>query len=395
MIAFLTLTFLTAAGVAVGTLQTLLTILFRRAGRFFHDGLPQQAFRSRPDGFTPRVSILKPVCGLEDDLENNLLSFTTLRGINYEIIVSIAEREDPGLPIVERIRMSNPALPLRIVIGGDPRLENGNRKVARLIAACPYARGEILFISDANVRVEPDDVARAVAMFADRRVGCVSNLFTGAGARSLGARVESLHLLGFVAPGNVLAAFAGVPCVVGKSMAISRTALQAVGGFERFARVLAEDQAIGLAVRKAGFELRLSPAVVRNVVVRRSVRRAVDRQIRWNKIRYAFSRGTYSAEFLVNPLPFALFCAFLFGPPVWWMPLTVLGIRLAQIATLSWAMSVPFGLRDALGVPLLDLLQFAAQFVPYVDDRVTWRGYSARLGPNTELIDVVPQAAAA
>jgi len=75
--------------------------------------------------------------------------------------------------------------------------------------------------------------------------------------------------------------------------------------------------------------------------------------------------------------------------------LTVLGIRLAQIATLSWAMSVPFGLRDALGVPLLDLLQFAAQFVPYVDDRVTWRGYSARLGPNTELIDVVPQAAAA
>jgi ceramide glucosyltransferase len=399
MIAFLALTFLTAAAVAISTLQTILTVLFRRGRSFFVDGLRQRAASaSRQAGFIrrlPFVSILKPVCGLEDDLENNLLSFTALRDIDYEIIVSIAEREDPALPIVERVRMSNPALPLRVVIGGNPELEDGNRKVARLIAAQPYARGEILFISDANVRVGPQDVARTVAMLADRRVGCVSNLFTGAGAISLGARVESLHLLSFVVPGNVLAAFAGVPCVVGKSMAISQTALRAIGGFERFARVLAEDQAIGLAVAEAGFQLRLSPAVVRNVVVRRSVRRAVDRQIRWNKIRYAFSRATYSAEFLVNPLPFALLAALIFGPQALWMPLAIVGIRIAQMAALSFAMSVPFGLRDVLVVPLLDVLQFAAQFVPYVDDRVTWRGYSARLGPNTQLIEIASTRAAA
>src|SRR3989442_3810018 len=72
------------------------------------------------------------------------------------------------------------------------------------------------------------------------------------------------------------------------------------------ARVLAEDQAIGVAVKRAGFDVVLSPLIVPNVVVKRSLRRALDRQIRWNKIGYAFSRPTYSAEVLLNPLPFAL-----------------------------------------------------------------------------------------
>jgi len=267
-----------------------------------------------------------------------------------------------------------------VIIGGDPRLESGNRKVARLIAAAPHARGEILFISDANVRVEPGDIAETIAAFRDPKVGCVSSLFTGAGAASFGATMESLHLLSFVVPGNALAAFARVPCVVGKSMAISREAVQAIGGFDRFARVLAEDQAIGLAVKQAGFDVVLSPLIVRNVVTRRSLRRALDRQIRWNKIRYAFSKTTYSAQFLLNPPPFALLAGGMF-------PLLVAILTLLAIVT-----DAPLRGRDLLLVPLLDVLQFGAQFVPYIDNRVTWRGYTARLGPKTQLIDIARAA---
>ncbi len=107
-------------------------------------------------------------------------------------------------------------------------------------------------ISDSNVRVVPDDVADTIAAFADPSVGCVSNVFTGAGASSFGASIESLHLLGFVVPGAVLAASAGVPCVVGKSMAITRHALAAIGGFESCLRVQAEDKANGMGGRRAG-----------------------------------------------------------------------------------------------------------------------------------------------
>ena len=379
------LTILTAIGLVLTTLQTVLTAVFR-GRRFFGEGLRGQA--GQRHSFPPAVSILKPVCGLEDELEQNLESFTRLRGVEYEVLISIADPRDPALPVVRRVMERFPHF--RLIIGGDPQLETGNRKVARLIAAARHARGEILFISDANVRIEPGVVVETIGAFRDPSAGCVSNLFTGAGAQSFGATIESLHLLSFVVPGNVLASFARVPCVVGKSMAISRQALDAIGGFERFARVLAEDQAIGLAVREAGYRVLLSPVVVRNIVVKRSLKRALDRQIRWNKIRYAFSRAMYSSEFLLHPFAWSLLAAVCGGPPL--LPLLVAVLRISQIALLAIVADAPVRGRDLLAVPLLDVLQFCAQFVPYVDNRVTWRGYTARLGPNTELIEI-PHAA--
>ncbi len=330
------------------------------------------------------VSILKPVCGLDDELEENLLSFTKLRGIRYEVIVSAEEWEDPAIEVVRRVMRAYPQAPFRIVV--DPGSCSGvvNRKVERLIAAAREAKGDVFFISDSNVRVEPDDFARTLTAMNDPRVGCVSNLFTGAGAKSIGATIESLHLLSFVAPGAVLAAAANTPCVVGKSMAITREALNAIGGFERFRRVLAEDQAMGVAVRDAGFEVKLSPVVVRNVVVNRSIRRAVDRQVRWNKIRYSFSHALYAAELILNPLPFAL-AAGLFVPAV---PLLVLIARYAQIALLNHALRAELNWKQLALVPLLDALMVYAWFVPFFSNEVTWRGYRARIGRGTEMIRV-------
>jgi len=367
---------LTAAAAVMTTIQTVLTLLFRRRGRFF-ERVPRGSFPR--DGFSRRrVSILKPVCGIDDGLEANLESFAALRGV--DVIVSIADPADAARPIAERVARRHG---WKVVIGGDPARERGNRKVARLIAAMPHARGDVIFISDSNVRVEPDDVARTVAAFDDPRTGCVSNLFTGAGAESLGASIESLHLLSFVAPGAVIAAAAGVPCVVGKSMAIRRDVLEAIGGFEAFANVLAEDQAMGLAVRGAGCDVVLSPVVVRNVTVRRTLVRALDRQVRWNKIRYAFSKGTYGAELLLFPLPYALVVALAIPA----LPLAVIALRIVQVALLACATRAPLRLRELALVPLYDLLHFGAQFAPYLDDRVTWRGHPMRLGPNTVLLD--------
>ena len=368
------MTILGALGILITSFQAILTAVFRRRKT------------AASPFFRPVVSILKPLCGLEDDLEGNLESFARLTGVEYEVLLSVADAADPAIAVVQRILERFPGAPFRLIIGGDPVLEGGNRKVARLIAAAPYASGEVLFISDANVRVEPGDVEKTIAAFHDPQVGCVSNLFTGAGAMSFGASMESLHLLSFVVAGNVIAAFGKVPCVVGKSMAIRREVLRAIGGFEAFAGVLAEDQAIGLAVRDAGYDVLLSPLVVRNVVVNRTLRRALDRQIRWNKIRFAFSKAMYSAEFLVNPLPLAM-VASVFGAPLS-IPLLIAVTRIAQIGLLAIATGAPIRVRELALVPLLDLLQFATQFVPYVDDRVTWRGYTARLGPKTLLLDV-------
>ncbi|MGZ8797278.1 MAG: glycosyltransferase [Thermoanaerobaculia bacterium] len=379
MLAGFVLGTLAIIGTILTSIQTLLTMRLRRRERPFAAG--PGAAGSRPGDLL--VSILKPVCGLDDELEQNLLSFASLHGIQYEVILSIEDRDDPALPLATTVVRDHPDV-FRLIVGGGMR-PNGviNRKVDRLISAASVARGEILFISDSNMRVHPDAIARTIESFTDRKVGCVSNLFIASGARDIGAVLESLHVLMFVAPGTALAATARVPCVVGKSMAISRRALQAIGGFETFIRVLAEDQAIGLAVKKAGFRLIVSPVVVNNVVVKRTVQRALDRQIRWNKIRYSFSHWLFATEVLLNPLPFAVVAAMLGSPAIL---LLVLAARHAQALALRRATGAALTARHILTLPLLDALMLYAWFVPFFSNRITWRGYQARIGRGTELI---------
>jgi ceramide glucosyltransferase len=377
--------FIALIGTIVTTAQALLTRRFRKTVSPF--GFPRACpERSRRAGSF--ISILKPVCGLDDELEENLLSFTRLDGIRYEVIISAEEWDDPALEIVRGVMRAHPAAPFRIVVDGGSRAGVVNRKVERLIAAARVAIGDVFFISDSNTRVAPDDLARTLAMFANPRVGCVSSLFTGWRARTLGSVVESLHLIGFVVPGAVMAAAAGVPCVVGKSMAISRRAHDAIGGFKRFRRILAEDQSIGLAVREAGFEVALSPVVVRNVTVNRSVRRAIDRQVRWNKIRYSFSHPLYIAELILNPLAFAVVAALLEPSRLAFFPLFVVVARYLQLALLNRATRAGLAWKQLAATPLLDALMLYAWFVPFFSDEVTWRGYRARIGRDTEMIEL-------
>jgi|GEM_PF-6241547 len=107
------------------------------------------------------------------------------------------------------------------------------------------------------------------------------------------------------------------------------------------------------------------------------------------------SKNCYAAELLVFPLPVAILAAVagilagVTSAPL--LALAILTLRLLQVAALARAT----GTRVALShVPLLDVLQFGVQFVPYFDDTVTWRGYTARIGPRTVLLDVIQTAAA-
>ena len=385
-----------AIGLVLTTIELLAVALLRRHDRPFVEGpRPRAAGTSSSPraGSTPTVSILKPLCGLDDELEANLESFARVEGVTFELIASAADPADPAVAVFDRVRARHPGAPFRLVVGGAVAGDPKNRKVERLIFAAREARGKILLISDSNVRVGRDDVARTVGAFANRRVGCVSNLFRAEGARSFGARIEALHLLTFVAPGAAIASLFGVPCVVGKSMALRRETLEEIGGFERFLRILAEDQAIAIAVRRAGWDIALSPVVVRNIVVTRRLRAALARQVRWNRIRWSFSRVEYLAEFLVNPFPLSLLAALLaplLAPEL--LAETAALCASVALARVGMAATLAGRLRyerraDALLVPIQDLLQFWAQFAPLVSNRVEWRGARVRLGRGTELVE--------
>ena len=382
------------AGLLLTSVQV---VLVRRARRRPFAVRPGAA--SRPGGSSPRasrrVSILKPLSGLDDGLEENLASFCRLTGIDHEVILAVERADDPAVDVARRVMARFPRAPFRLVIGERTSGGLRNGKVDRLVAAARLSTGDVFLVSDSNVRVEPRDVARTVALFDDPSVGLVSNLFVAEGSADLGAWVEALHLLTFVVPGTVLAAAADVPCVVGKSMALTRGALEAIGGFAAFLDVLAEDQAMGLAVRKAGYRVLVSPVVVRNVVERRTLARALDRQVRWGKIRYAFSRGAYAAELLVNPFPVSLAACLAAAPaapellPAFISLAAAAGlIRIVQTSFLARWTGAPVPPIGLWGVLLADLLRVGTHLAPFFSRDVAWHGLAACVGPGTVLMPV-------
>jgi ceramide glucosyltransferase len=399
------LAFVATAGIALAVATSLLVVRFLERRLLLPDDMRYETVERRfsiglARSRHPRVSILKPLCGEEDQLLENLASFATLRDLSYEVIFSVADPDDPAVPIAREVIARHPRAPFRLVIEPD-RPGAMNPKIERLAAAARHAAGEIILISDANVRVQEADLAETIAGFNDPTVGCISNTFTGFRSRTFGAKLESLHLLTFVIPGTVLAARANVPCVVGKSMAIRSSVLKALGGFEQFRDRLAEDQAIGLAVRASGYRVTVSSVVVRNVVVDRSVARAFARQVRWNKIRYSFSPALYAAEFLMNPFPIALLAAGTAGiagsallAPSLMIAMSIALARVAQAMFLCDGTKSDLRTHDCLLMPLSDLVQFAAQWVPYFSKTVRWKAHSTRLSRGTVMQPVDRRRAA-
>jgi ceramide glucosyltransferase len=382
----------TCFGLLLTSASPFLTWRFVREWRLrWHRARQTEVPPHDPDA--PLLSILKPIDGLDDGLEENLASFARLSGFPYELILTCADAHDPACELVERLKRRCPGAPIKLVTGGPGEGALRNPKVARLARAFPEARGKLILISDSNVRIAPGDLDRTLVLLSDPSVGLVSNLFVGEGARTLGSMIESLHLLTFVVPGNVLAALTGYPCVVGKSMAFPREVLEEIGGLEAFAGVLAEDEAIAMAIHRTGRRVVLSPAVVRNVTIRQTLGSALARQIRWNRIRHSLAPGWYLAEVLMNPFGLALLTVLasaIFAPG--WVGATlafaagVAVVRIAQTVVLDVATGGYLPLAAAILMPLKDALQLAVQAAPFLSREVVWHGHRARLGPGTRLV---------
>ncbi len=176
------------AGLVLGTVvygvAAITLIRLRRTGR--GDPIP---------GFAPPVSIIKPLAGLDEGLEENLETFYALDYGEYEIVYSFAREDDPACAVARRVADRHPAIRSTFVVDG--REPGGNSKVNRLTAGVRHARRRLILFSDGNVRVRPDFLSRAVSWFLDPRVGVVSHLFRGHGAleRRVPRRIPLLERL--------------------------------------------------------------------------------------------------------------------------------------------------------------------------------------------------------
>ena len=337
----------------------------------------------------PGISVLKPLCGADDDLAENIASFADLPYAgDYEVVLGVRSPEDAAWAIAESAVRRWPHRMRLVAQEGEFGL---NPKVNQLVGMARSARHEVLVISDSNVRVPDGYLADIAAHLAHPNVACVTHPVGGRGQRSFGALLDNVHLSATVATGMVAAQrVMGKDLVVGKSMALWRRDLELLGGFESVANVLAEDHEIGNRIRRElGRRVAVSNLPVWNIAVEKSMGHFFRRYLRWSVIhRTAMSFPAYLAESLLNPIPLAVIGFAL-------RPTQGAATTLAVCAVLKPTLdAVAFSrLRrelfswSALGVGWVkDLLLFITWTHGLFARTVVWRGNRLRVHSGSRLI---------
>jgi ceramide glucosyltransferase len=337
-------------------------------------------WRRRPGAIperAPRVTILKPLAGVDDDLEANLESFAALDYPAFEILLGVSSASDPAYEAARRFVRAHPRLSARVVLT-DPDAAV-NPKVAQLIGLDARATGEVVVVSDSNVRVSPGHVWALVRELDQAGVGLVTSVFAGTGERSIGAALENLQLGAVTAPGVVaMAQLTRRPLTVGKSMAMWRRDLARLGGFRRVAQTLAEDHVLGRAFLDAGHGVRTSLDIVENRNVDCGVWRTFERHTRWAKIRRALHPAAFYAEPLLSPLATASIVAAI--DPCRVAVALVAVTALLQLAFATLAMRLLRGHALAWYYAPLELartyIALACWVRACVSRRLEWRGHA-------------------
>ncbi len=340
--------------------------------------------KNLPD-HTPPVSVLKPLKGMDEGLEANLRSFFEQDYPEFQLIFGVADADDPAIGVVKKLMEEYPSQDAALVVG-TPAF-GLNPKVENLAAMEPRRKHEVILISDSNVRARPTYLRETACYLADPSVGLVTNIFAGVGEKRLGATLENLQLNGFVA-GNLAAAFAlRITCVVGKSMMMPVRRSMALGGLASVRNLLAEDQAIGVKVRKAGYAIRLSHHVIDNVNESRDLKWFLNRHSRWLKIRYQMATPTYMIEPLSNLTFLGVLWAIASGSPMAWgglAALWTLGVARDAVQT-KWLRGTFPKLRDLPLSLVKDLFMLPIWLDSLVNRRITWRGHKLVVGRFTRL----------
>ena len=357
--------------------------------RFRRERLEAYAAMDREPGFTPPLSLLKPLHGAEPGLAENLSTFFQQDYSAYEILFCTRSASDAGLAIARQVAARFPEIPVQFLsTGGQPDYINAKASSMELMETA--ARHEILVISDSDVRVTPDYL-RSVAMpFVNPRVGGLTCPYRGVAAEGgLWARLEAVGMSVEMTAGVLVArSLEGMQFTLGPTMAFRREIIHRMGGFRVTADYCADDFILGNEAYNLGQVVVLSHHAIDHIVINTSFWQSMLHQVRWMKsTRFSRPKGHFGTA-LTFSMPFGLL-GFASG--------LALGHVAVAVAFLAWAIASRLALSVAVGkavvgdrswlnllvlYPVRDLMGFLFWAASYTSSTIHWRGRKFQLLPG-------------
>jgi len=330
---------------------------------------------SRASAFTPPVSILKPVRGLDPDAYENFASFCRQDYPEYEIVFCVGDRSDPGLSVIEQVMHDFPECKIRVLFGSG-RIAT-NDKVAKLARLCNEARYEYLVINDSDVRAEPGYLRTVVAPLADPNVGAVTCFYAPTHEETLVQHLQSVGMLSDFYAGILVAwQLDGVKFALGPTIATTRARLAGFGGYEAIENRPADDLLVGRLIAEQGCEVKLLNYSVLTVADYDSMRDLFNKRLRWIVVMRNMRPWGHIGLIFTLGLPWAL-AASIVRPAV---AVAYLGTYLALRYAMTWLIG-SWGLKHRVSwqkyalIPLWDAMAALIWLISFTRATIMWRGY--------------------
>src|SRR5579859_5653178 len=343
-------------------------------------------FRSRrrlpplTHSFTPPISVLKPVRGVDYDAYENFASYCRLDYPEYELVFAMADPHDPVIPVIEKLQRDFPGRSIRFV--NDVARVGENNKVNSLCRLVQEARYDLLVMTDSDVRVEPNYLREVAAPFADSGVGAVTSFYRCVGGGSIAADLDMLGMCMDSAPSALVARKleGKVKFAYGWTMATTKKRLAEIGGWEALANHHSDDFELGNRIASQGHRVELMREPVWMVFPKQSMGDFLRHELRWAiGLRNVRPTG-YAGLIFTLGLPWTILAA-LAASASGWMGIALAYIFAYLILRIGMAYtSGVWGLRDhnIAGklwlAPVRDAVSAGIWLAGFLTDRIQWRG---------------------
>ena len=328
------------------------------------------------------VSILKPLKGCDPEMYEAFRSHCLQEyAVPYELIFGVNDADDEAIPFVQRLQEEFPQHAISLIVCSE--VLGANRKVSNLVQMVKRAQYAHVVVNDSDITVPPDYLSRVMRWFAKPQVGLVTCLYRARPAKGIWSRIESLGVLLDFMPGALTARMVErrVRFGLGSTLAVSRAALEKIGGFETLVDSLADDYELANAIVKAGYQVVVPVTIVETHVRDYNFHEFWEHQLRWGRTVRSSRFGGYFGLVVTFGLLWAL---------VWRLVSAGSVIALAAIAAVllvRWILLVAY--VSALGdehaeknwwlVPLRDLISPVVWLCSIGGSKIVWRGETFHL----------------